>query len=87
MLTMLNYLTESSVCMCTCFVVNVQKHCCGPLSLFGQFKTEADTGYSLYTVNMCRARTAASVCLYLFPPPYTRGSTHMSSSGVESMIS
>lgn len=32
------------------------------------------------TINMCCA-------WHLFPPPYTRGSTHMSSSGVESMIS
>lgn len=30
---------------------------------------------------------AEGACLNLFPPPYRRGSTHMSSAGVESMIS
>lgn len=45
-----------------------------------------ETGF-YKTVNMCCACHAATVWWYLFPPPYTRGSTHMSSSGVESMIS
>ena len=43
--------------------------------------------YRIFCFCFCCTCDAATLALYLFPPPYTRGSTHMSSSGVESMIS
>lgn len=45
-------------------------------------------GYILKRSSLCVVDIdAVPVDLYLFPPPYTLGSTHMSSSGVESIIS